>query len=256
MRLQSEVKVIVRNKEIGGPHLLVCLPMVAKRKVELISQAEHLRQLAPDLLEWRVDSYERVEDLPDSMAALEALRFKIGSLPLIYTLRIAAEGGAQDIGQDTRLKLFEAAIRSGNADIVDVEICNQAAFIDKVKQTADECGVRLILSYHNFNETPGEAFIFEKLAEAQRLGADIAKVAVMPKSPQDVLRLLSATLKARTQGLRIPMITMAMGSEGGLTRLAGGLFGSDVTFAVGKTASAPGQIPIDTLRKAMAALYA
>jgi 3-dehydroquinate dehydratase-1 len=87
------------------------------------------------------------------------------------------------------------------------------------------------------------------------MGADIAKVAVMPKDYADVLTLLSATLKARKGAVKVPIVTMSMGSEGGITRLAGGLFGSDITFAIGKESSAPGQIPIGDLRKAMAVLY-
>jgi 3-dehydroquinate dehydratase-1 len=110
------------------------------------------------------------------------------------------------------------------------------------------------LSYHNFDETPDEAFILDRLVTAGKLGADVAKVAVMPKSYKDVLTLLSATYTARTERLDIPIITMSMGAEGGITRIAGGLFGSDLTFALGKASSAPGQIPIDDLRKAWTAL--
>ena len=100
-----------------------------------------------------------------------------------------------------------------------------------------------------------EAFIYDKLLEAQEKGADIAKMAVMPKNYADVLTLLGATLKARTGAVNIPIITMSMGPEGGVTRVAGGLFGSDLTFAIGKESSAPGQIPISDLRQAMAVLY-
>ena len=114
---------------------------------------------------------------------------------------------------------------------------------------------RMLGHFHNFDQTPDEAIIFDKLVQAQDMGADIAKVAVMPKDYKDVLVLLSATLKARTERLKIPIITMSMGPEGGVTRLAGGLFGSDITFATGKDASAPGQIPIGALRQAMAVLY-
>ena len=77
----------------------------------------------------------------------------------------------------------------------------------------------------------------------------------MPKNYADVLTLLGATLKARTEVLEIPVVTMSMGAEGVITRLAGGLFGSDITFAIGKAPSAPGQIPIGELRRAMAVLY-
>jgi 3-dehydroquinate dehydratase-1 len=55
--------------------------------------------------------------------------------------------------------------------------------------------------------------------------------------------------------VEVPMVTIAMGPEGKITRLAGGLFGSDITFAVGRESSAPGQIPINELRMGMALLY-
>jgi 3-dehydroquinate dehydratase-1 len=48
---------------------------------------------------------------------------------------------------------------------------------------------------------------------------------------------------------------MSMGEQGAVTRLAGGLFGSDITFAVGKASSAPGQIPIAEMRAGMAVLF-
>jgi 3-dehydroquinate dehydratase-1 len=67
----------------------------------------------------------------------------------------------------------------------------------------------------------------------------------------DVLTLLAATAQADAKG-RIPLISMAMGPLGSVTRMVGGVFGSSLSFAVGDTASAPGQIPIADL----AAVYA
>lgn len=255
MRLQSERKVTIRGKVIGGPELLICLPLVAETKADLLGQARELKTLDPDLLEWRIDGYGHVEDVGDSLQALIELRSVIGNIPLIFTCRIDREGGLKKIAQEIRLKLIIQAIQSGELDIVDVEMCNDSPFMDQVADVARRHDAKLILSYHDFNATPHEDLIYGKLVEARKLGADIAKVAVMPKDYKDVLTLLSATLKARNEGLEIPIVTMAMGPEGALTRLAGGLFGSDITFAIGKTASAPGQIPIKVLRRAMAALY-
>jgi 3-dehydroquinate dehydratase-1 len=47
---------------------------------------------------------------------------------------------------------------------------------------------------------------------------------------------------------------MAMGPLGALSRVAGGEFGSALTFAMGRDASAPGQLPIADLRVALDAL--
>ena len=71
----------------------------------------------------------------------------------------------------------------------------------------------------------------------------------MPKSEEDVLAVLSATLAVRRKYPDTPIISMSMGPLGAVTRIVGGLFGSDLTFAVGSQASAPGQIPVNELRK-------
>lgn len=255
MRPQSEIQVTVRDKVIGGPDPVICLPLVAKDKTEVLRQAEELIQFNPDLVEWRIDGYKNVEDVDDSLETLKTLRETIGNIPLIFTCRIDAEGGFKKISADVRLKLMQAAIGSGDLDLADVEMSNETAFIENIKAAAGRHGTRLIFSYHNFDQTPDEAFILDKLVQAQEIGADIAKVAVMPKNYKDVLILLNATMRARMEHLKIPIITMSMGPEGGVTRLAGGLFGSDLIFAFGREASAPGQIPIGVLRQAMKVLY-
>src|SRR4029450_6364670 len=91
--------------------------------------------------------------------------------------------------------------------------------------------------------------LLAKVGEMQELGADIAKIAVMPQKPEDVLRLLHVTVLARRQFPRLPLVTMSMGALGSITRVAGFLYGSDMAFAVGKAASAPGQIPIEDARR-------
>lgn len=255
MRLQSEIKITLKNKVIGGPTPMICLPLVAAEMSELLGQAESLKQLAPDFLEWRIDSFSAVKDLNACLKALKVLQGAIEKIPLIFTCRIHTEGGFKKLSQEERLKLITAAIESEGIDIVDIELCNERAFVETVRKTAKANSSKLILSYHNFTDTPDENVIIDKLVQAQDMGADIAKVAVMPKNYADVLTLLSATLKARTGEVKLPIVTMSMGAEGGVTRLAGGLFGSDITFAIGKESSAPGQIPISDLRKAMDVLY-
>jgi len=255
VRLQSKTPVAVRDTAIGGPNPLICIPMVAAGKQELLDQAALLLPLSPDIIEWRADGYQGIEDAERCLAALDALRSVIGEVPLIFTCRIQAEGGLRPMASKTRLALIEAAIRSGGIDIVDVELINDDAFIDAVRRAAGENGVKLILSYHDFKKTPDEDGIVDKLVQAQTSGADIAKVAVMPTGYADVLVLLQATLKARTEAVTIPLITISMAQEGVISRIAGGLFGSDITFANGPAASAPGQIPIGDLRQAMSPLY-
>ena len=255
MRLQSEIKVIVKDKVIGGPDYLVCLPLVAEDKPGLLGQAKALRKLDPDLVEVRFDGYGKAENIDENLEALKELRAVIPTIPLVFTCRIDREGGYQCLSRDVRLNLLKGAVQTAAVDIVDIEMSNGAAFIDEVMQASDRHGVKLVLSYHNFNETPDGAFILDKLLEAQKMGAHIAKIAVMPKDHRDPLILLEAALTARTGRLKIPMIAVSMGAMGGITRLAGGLFGSDISFAAGTHASAAGQIPIGDFRQAMKVIY-
>jgi 3-dehydroquinate dehydratase I len=255
VRLQSKNKVNIRNITIGGRKVLICLPLMAEDRSSLLQQTEEMTSLKPDLLEWRIDGYDGVDNISDAVETLEALRKLIGPVPLIFTCRSSLEGGVKKLPQEHRLNLIQAAIRSGHVDIVDVEMCNEPAFIDSVIAASDARGIKRILSYHDFDRTPEETYIYDKLKLAQSLGADIAKMAVMPHDYEDVLTLLNATLRARNHGVHIPIVTMAMGARGSVTRIAGGLFGSDITFAMGKATTAPGQIRIERLRCAMNAIY-
>jgi 3-dehydroquinate dehydratase-1 len=255
MRQESEIRVTVRDSVIGGPLPLVCLPLVGATRAKVLQEAEALVNLQPDLLEWRIDGYEQVEDIVDCLSLLREMRSIIGDTALIFTCRIDIEGGMAKLSRETRLNLNSEAIKTGDIDIIDIELCNDQHFIDTIKSQTQEHGVKLILSYHNFAVTPSEHFIYAKLVEAQNRGADISKFAAMPQAYGDVLSLFNATQKARSEAVQIPIVAMSMGPMGAVSRIAGGLFGSDITFAIGMQASAPGQIPIKDLRGGMALLY-
>ncbi len=255
MRQQSKIQVTVRGVAIGGPKPLICLPLMADSRADLHKQVEELMALGPDLLEWRADAYGNVTAVEELLVVLGELRLVIGNTPLIFTCRIDREGGLRPMPQGLRLALVTAVIASGDIDLVDIELCNEEDFIAVVRKSAKKFNCKLILSHHNFQETPGESFLVDKLLEAQEAGADIAKLAVMPKNYADVLILLAATNAARNGKLAIPLVTMSMGLEGKISRMAGGLFGSDITFASGSRASAPGQMHIDELRTGIALLF-
>ncbi len=255
MRPQCKCKIDVMGKTIGAVRPLICLPLVAKNKTNLLHQAEELLLFSPDIIEWRIDAFVKAEAIDFSIQTLADLRTTIESVPLIFTCRIDKEGGIQKIAQETRLELISESIRTGLPDIVDIELCNDTPFITAILELAKQHDIKVILSFHDFKKTPEETVIINRLVRAQKMGAHIAKAAVMPNNHNDILVLLNATLKARVEALQIPIITMSMGKLGIVTRIVGGLFGSDITFAIGKDASSPGQIAIEELRKAMAALY-
>lgn len=94
----------------------------------------------------------------------------------------------------------------------------------------------------------------ERLLKQESLGADVLKLAVTPRDGTDVARLLMATTKVRQRSDR-PLLTMAMGGMGTISRMAGETFGSNLTFGALGQASAPGQLDAHTLRAALDGLH-
>ncbi|WP_434309357.1 type I 3-dehydroquinate dehydratase [Hominifimenecus sp. rT4P-3] len=244
MRLESKVKLDVRGKVFGGDKNLACIPMIPATREALVEETKMVAALNPDVIEWRVDYYDKAGDAQYVKESLEEIGQYLNNIPVIFTFRHVCEGGAKEYAQDVRLATIKAALSTGYADIIDIEACNEKEFIDAVKAEVVAAGSKLILSFHNFKDTPSEEFIYNKLIEEKELGADIPKLAVMPKDFLDVMTLMKATYRARTEAVDLPMITMSMGEVGKISRVIGDLYGSDMSFVVGKAASAPGQIPV------------
>lgn len=252
MRLQARRPFPLGNKLFGGPTVITCVPLVAAGAPEVTEQGRRLGALAPDCLEWRLDALAGLDagSLPGLLADLA----RAAGCPLLVTNRSRAEGGWSEQPEAARLDLLAAAAATGIPALVDVELAADPAGADRVQAAARRAGVRIIRSWHDFGGTPPAAELLDRLRAAQESGADVAKVAVRPAGPDDVLRVLEAGLTARRTFLEIPCILLAMGALGAVTRLAGGHYGSDLTFAVGEAASAPGQLPLDLVRRSLAAM--
>lgn len=220
----------------------VCVPIVAKSRREIWEKAEEIRSLPIDIVEWRVDFYEDVFRMDEVLATLWGLKKRLEPKAILFTFRTSKEGGNLPVDPDVYYELNQEAAASGCVSLVDVEafFCEErtAAEIDKIH----EKGCRVIASNHDFGKTPDTEELVRRLVRMEELGADVAKVAVMPEKKTDVLRLLEATILA-DEKLMVPLVTMSMGRPGMISRLAGALTGSAMTFgAVGET-SAPGQLP-------------
>ncbi len=232
-------------------HALICTSLVARTADGLQDELATILPKKPDVIEWRVDFFGEIVDPVRVLAVARTIRQAAGAIPLVFTRRASHEGGeAISLAEDAVVALYEKVCASGAVDIIDYELSQSAENRAKLRTASHAHDVAMIMSHHDFHSTPPCVEIVERIVAAERLGADIAKVAVMPQSPADVLVLLEATLAASRQ-VQIPMITMSMGGIGAMTRLCGWMFGSAMTFAVGKEISAPGQIPIEELRAAL-----
>ena len=245
----------LRKVEIGTGKPKVIVPVVAATTEEILEKACQLRDVALDVVEWRVDFFEAADDVAAVLDTLAKLRDAMGEIPILVTFRTKKEGGEREISMEAYTALNKAVAQSGLADAVDVEVFSGDAVVRENISNIHGAGVVVVGSNHEFGFTPPKEELVARLCKQQEMGCDILKIAVMPNSKQDVLTLLSATEEMYRNHARQPLVTMSMGAQGVLSRLCGEVFGSSMTFgAVGQT-SAPGQIPMERLNSMLEMLH-
>lgn len=244
----------IRNTILGEGLPKICIPITATNSQELEQQAHRVIQARPDMVEWRADYFEPKDGGAWLLRSLEVLRELLGDVPLLFTFRTKEEGGEREISRDSYGQLCEEAAASGMADLVDVELNRGEALLQNLTERLHTYGVRVVGSYHDFSMTPPKQEIISILCRIQSLGADITKAALMPRTERDVLELLDAALAMKEKYADRPYITMSMGRLGAVSRLAGGLTGSAVTFATAGRASAPGQMEAEPLGRLLGTL--
>ena len=206
-------------------------------------------------VEWRVDFYDDVFDTEKTLATLKKLRCALGTLPLLFTFRTKKEGGEKEITMEQYTALNLAVAASGDADLIDVEIFSGDGVVKANIDGIHKAGALVVGSNHDFFATPEKDDIVSRLRKMQEMGADIPKIAVMPKSTADVLTLLAATAEMHETYADRPIITMSMSAKGVISRLSCEAFGSAMTFGAVGQVSAPGQIPVEQLRQVLDILH-
>ena len=247
-------KLRIKGIEIGTGMPLICVPVVERTGAEIIEEMKYLSQSAADVIEWRVDMFESFRDYNAVREILRAAEPLVREKLFLYTFRSKRQGGEAEADGSLILDLHDLAAESGCVDLVDMEYFEEEKPQKKIKSLQSQ-GVRVVASHHDFEGTPVPEVMKMLLEKMCAGGADIVKLAVMPKAPKDVLRLLEVTEEFHSENPDTPVITMAMGAMGGISRLCGETFGSCVTFGTHKKSSAPGQLEMDGLKQALAMIH-
>jgi len=245
----------VRNVEIGTGVPKICVPIVGRTQAEIEDGARSISAVGADVVEWRVDWYDQCGQFSEVESTLQRLREILGETPILFTFRTAGEGGEKAIDAERYVELNQNAVKSGYIDLVDAELFIGDTYVEAIIGAARECGVKVIVSNHDFNKTPSKEEIIKRLVKMQSMGADLPKIAVMPQSRKDVLTLLAATEEMSGEHADRPIITMSMAQTGVISRLCGEIFGSALTFGAAGKASAPGQIGVEALRTVLELLH-
>lgn len=261
----------VGEVSIGSGKPKICASITETTRKAIIAAADILLQKRIDIVEWRIDFYEDVEQWDMVEETLHRLKMSLGNKPLLVTFRTSAEGGNREISVEEYRELLDRIAESGYAHMVDVEIFMSPSYeerlrgsqdiqiqaeIDSLKEWIQKLQEKVLIvgSYHNFEMTPSSEELTDRMEMIADTGVDIPKMAVMPQNKTDVLRLMTFTLE-ESQKLNKPLITMSMGKMGSISRMIGEAFGSAVTFGSIGQASAPGQLAVNRLEEVLDVIH-
>lgn len=246
--------ITVKKLVLGEGMPKICIPITGRNQEEIENDLEIIKSMKPDLVEWRVDCWENGKNGEAIWEMLRTISDKLGEIPLLFTFRTKREGGEQEIFYEDYVKLLEKAAKTGLVDLMDVEVFFRQEEAGRLIRHIQEAGVYVVASNHHFQRTPDSRELQERMHYMNDCGADILKMAVMPIERLDLCSVLEATIRAQ-QECQKPVVTMAMGSLGVLSRIWGEFTGSCITFAAGREASAPGQIKADEMRNVLESLH-
>lgn len=205
-------------------------------------QARLAQQQGAGALELRADL---LADPAQVRAALTAVR-AASSLPLLLTYRSTTEGG-KGAGHGQGYEDYLASLLQLRPAVAALDIEMACPASKALVAEAKAGGYDVVGSCHDFTATPSAARIAEKLAQITAAGADITKVAYMPRTAQDVAALRHAAHDFAGAYPHQPLIAISMGQLGAPSRTD---LVNCLTFATiaDGAASAPGQATIAHVR--------
>ncbi|MHA1410235.1 MAG: type I 3-dehydroquinate dehydratase [Candidatus Odinarchaeia archaeon] len=222
---------------------LICVSIIKDTITGIIKTVKQLNRDVIDLIELRLDY---LKNLPDQT---ELSRLISMDYPKIITLRAKNEGGNWLQDEESRVNTLNNLIEQ-KPEFIDLEysIKNVEELINK----AHKYGVSVILSKHNFNETPPLTQLKEEFNKMAYLKPDIVKIATMIQSKKDIFTQLKLLEYSQSKSIEITLI--GMGAKGRITRLVNPLLGSKIIYcSVLGDSAAPGQLEytdiIDLIKK-------
>jgi 3-dehydroquinate dehydratase-1 len=148
--------------------------------------------------------------------------------------------------EEERMEQLKTAIEAG-ADYVDIEFESADDYRNEIIAFAHKHNCDVIISYHNYDCTPGLDHLRKIVAESFQKDADVIKIATMVRTNNDNASILSL--------YNIPgrVVAFGMGNLGKITRIVAPFLGAEFTYAAMDEGAetAPGQIKYSIMKSAI-----
>lgn len=211
---------------------------------ELIKYKDYI-----DIVELRIDQWENFV-IKNVDIVIQQLRGLNLDFKILVTYRTSNQGGKGNVEETTYIDILKLLIEYAQFELLDIE-WSGAINTDQYAQLitdAQEKNLNVVLSHHNFEETPSLEeikFIYYKM---QKLAPQYLKLAVMPNNKEDVLHLLEA-MSVTSDNTPYKVIGISMSHLGLVSRVAQGVFGGSISYGCLGEPQAPGQIHVKALKQ-------
>lgn len=240
-------------------NICVPIPIKSANVLEFKRRTEKVIRSNPNLIELRYDYIDNVQNITQNFIK-EVLDNINPKIPVIFTFRNHNEGGQMNIDEISRFNLLKILILS-RPNYLDIEMNTERRYLAELIDLANQNDVKLIFSYHNFNETPPYEVISDQIQEfikiledefgfdSKRLEKVILKLVFKANSFEDNLKSLKICREFSRKNTNV--ISFCMGTLGIFSRILCVLNGSILTYASIIEETAPGQINIEDLRDSL-----
>lgn len=244
-----KVRLNLRKRKTKRPE--ICLSLSCKNLLEVKHEIAEFGQYA-QIIEWCADSMEGAYGYTKESFLEDAKEVK----KLCGRKTLSIDYKAAD-GEEV-----EAAVRKANrvmgwavevADMIDIDADNPE--IERLIKMAKRKRVKTEISHHEFSRMPDRNEIAEMFIRLEKTGGDILKVACFAEEEADTYSILEgASAYSQLSGAK-PIVAIAMGEEGRVSRICAGDFGSVISYACGSVPTAPGQFNARQLSNYMDKYY-
>lgn len=192
-----------------------CLPIIKSKSSEVISLIKETQDQFDYFEIW----LDYIQDL--NLNFINDLRNQFGDIFIFLFRRQNLETPKMDFKK--RKDIMDAISKTDCFLDLDISQKKELVHLKKNSQT------RLVLSYHNYNETPDNEKLKEIISLMKKSNPDIYKISTFCKSDFDAIRLIDLLSKLKENNLKC--IVLGMGQNGIIIRIAGALLGNEINFA-------------------------
>jgi 3-dehydroquinate dehydratase type I len=216
----------------------ICVSILPKNKVEALNLIKQAEEAQADLIEVRLDYFEKSIDIGDLTKSTRT--------PLIATNKLQSERGFFTGDDAERQHTLLNAAKNGFKYVdIDVSSPRYNETINKIKLL----GVKSVASYHKFTGALNVSEM-EKILDIEiASGANVCKIVTTANQIEDNLTVLNFISEAYSKA---KLVCFCMGEYGKISRLLSAMFGAFFTFASLNQGSetVTGQMSVEEMRSA------